>query len=121
MSGVRARIQGGRMRHARNPAALAVAVGTVCALAIGGALAAAGRAASATPAAPSKTKATGPPIETGPMRAPDLVEVINLDPSIRLDIRYATTNNFVGRPVYREARADLQRPAAEALARVSRA
>src|SRR5688572_7448954 len=62
-----------------------------------------------------------PPKEDGPFRAPDLVEIIKLDPTIRLDIRYATSNNFVGRPVYKEARAFLQRPAAEALARASRA
>ncbi len=48
----------------------------------------------------------------------DLVELIRIDPSLRLDIRYATANNFVGRPVYPEARAFLQRPAAEALSRV---
>ena len=40
-----------------------------------------------------------------------------LDPSIRLDVRYATTDNFVGRAVYPEARVFLQRPAAEALIR----
>ena len=50
-------------------------------------------------------------------REPDLVEVISLDPTLRLDIRYATSNNLVGRPVYEEARAFLQRPAAEALVR----
>jgi D-alanyl-D-alanine dipeptidase len=62
-----------------------------------------------------------PPKEEGPFRAPDLVELVKLDPTIKLDIRYATPNNFTGRPVYREARAFLQRPAAEALVRVSRA
>ena len=36
-------------------------------------------------------------------------------------MRYATANNFVGRPVYTEARAFLQRPAAEALVRAHRA
>jgi len=36
-----------------------------------------------------------------------------------LDIRYATTNNFMHRPVYRQARAFLQRPAAEALVRAN--
>ena len=61
-----------------------------------------------------------PPVETG-QRAPDLVEVKALDPGIHLDIRYATANNFVGRPVYKEARAFLQRPAAEALVRAHRA
>jgi len=54
-------------------------------------------------------------------READLVELVALDPTIRLDIRYATSNNFVGRPVYDEARAFLQRPAAEALVRAHRA
>ncbi|HET9531800.1 MAG TPA: M15 family metallopeptidase [Blastocatellia bacterium] len=63
----------------------------------------------------------GPPKEEGKFRAPELVEVKRLDPTIRLDIRYATSNNFVGRPVYKEARAFLQRPAAVALVRVNRA
>jgi D-alanyl-D-alanine dipeptidase len=57
------------------------------------------------------------PRESGNFRQPDLVELIKLDPAIKLDIRYATSNNFVGRPVYQEARAFLQRPAAEALLR----
>lgn len=61
-----------------------------------------------------------PPVETG-KRAPDLVEIVTLDPSIHLDIRYATAHNFVGRPVYKEARAFLQRPAAEAVVRAHRA
>ena len=63
----------------------------------------------------------GPPREKGPFRKPDLVELVSLDPTIKLDIRYATTNNFVGRPVYTEARAFLQRPAAEALVRAHQA
>jgi D-alanyl-D-alanine dipeptidase len=58
-----------------------------------------------------------PPKEEGTFRAPDLVELVKLDPTIKLDIRYATPNNFTGRPVYAEARAFLQRPAAEALLR----
>ena len=62
-----------------------------------------------------------PPKEPGPFRQPDLVELVKLDPTIRLDIRYATKNNFLGRPVYMEARAFLQRPAAEALVRVHQA
>jgi len=40
-----------------------------------------------------------------------------MDSTLHLEIRYATANNFVGRPVYKEARAFLQRPAAEALVR----
>lgn len=61
-----------------------------------------------------------PPKETGPFRKPELVELTKLDRTIKLDIRYATSNNFLGRPVYKEARAFLQRPAAEALVRVNR-
>ena len=60
-----------------------------------------------------------PPQETGEFRSADLVELIKLDSSIHLDIRYATNNNFVGKPVYKEARAFLQRPAAEALVRAN--
>lgn len=58
-----------------------------------------------------------PPQEQNKREA-DLVELIRLDKTIKLDIRYARSDNFVGRPVYTEARAFLQRPAAEALIRV---
>jgi D-alanyl-D-alanine dipeptidase len=61
--------------------------------------------------------AASPPQENGPFRKPDLVELTTLDPAIHLDIRYATTNDFLGTPVYTEARAFLERPAAEALVR----
>jgi zinc D-Ala-D-Ala dipeptidase len=50
-----------------------------------------------------------------------LVELTTLDPSIRLDIRYATASNFTGRQLYTQARAFLIRPAAEALLRAHRA
>jgi D-alanyl-D-alanine dipeptidase len=59
-----------------------------------------------------------PPQENGSFRKPDLVELAPLDPGIHLDIRYATSNDFLGTPVYSQARAFLQRPAAEALLRV---
>jgi D-alanyl-D-alanine dipeptidase len=59
----------------------------------------------------------GPPVEANKLEA-DLIELKKLSKSIKLDIRYATNDNFVGRPVYPEARAFLQRPAAEALVRV---
>ena len=62
-----------------------------------------------------------PPKETGTFSASDLVELTTLDPGIRLDIRYATTNNFLGSVFYDQARAFLQRPAAAAVARVHRA
>lgn len=61
-----------------------------------------------------------PPVESGDFLPPELVELNRLDSTIRLDIRYAGTNNFLGKPVYNEARAFLQRPAAEALVRAHR-
>ena len=64
--------------------------------------------------------AAQPPKETGDFRKPDLVELTHLDPTIKLDIRYATTNNFLSSVFYSEARAFLQRPAAEALVRAHR-
>ncbi|MFN6964566.1 MAG: M15 family metallopeptidase [Pyrinomonadaceae bacterium] len=60
-----------------------------------------------------------PPREAGKREA-DLVELTKLSKSIKLDIHYARSDNFVGRPVYTEARAFLQRPAAEALLEVHR-
>jgi zinc D-Ala-D-Ala dipeptidase len=64
--------------------------------------------------------AATPPVESGTFRPADLVELTTLDPTIHLDIRYATTRNFLGTPLYSQARAFLQRPAAEALVRVER-
>jgi D-alanyl-D-alanine dipeptidase len=63
--------------------------------------------------------AASPPHESGQFRAPDLVDIAALDPSIHLDIRYATSNDFLGTPVYTQARAFLQRLAAEALLRIA--
>ena len=61
-----------------------------------------------------------PPEEHATFRKSDLVELTKLDPTIKLDIRYASTNNFLGTPVYTQARAFLQRPAAEAVVRAHR-
>lgn len=61
--------------------------------------------------------AASPPVEEGAFRKPELVEPVELDATIRLDIRYASTNNFMGTVFYDEPRAFLQRPAAEALVR----
>jgi len=58
-----------------------------------------------------------PPKEAGPFRQDDLVELTSLDPGFHLDIRYAQSNNFLSTPVYTQARAFMQRPAAEALQR----
>ncbi|MHC4821258.1 MAG: M15 family metallopeptidase, partial [Planctomycetota bacterium] len=43
--------------------------------------------------------------------------LVTLDSTIALDIRYASTNNFMGEVFYSAPRAFLQRPAAEALVR----
>jgi D-alanyl-D-alanine dipeptidase len=64
-------------------------------------------------------KAT-PPVQPAAGRPSDLVELVALDSTIRLDIRYAGERNFLGAPFYTEARAFLQRPAAEAVVRVHR-
>ncbi len=58
-----------------------------------------------------------PPAESGSFHAPDLVDLVSLDSTIQLDIRYAGTNNFLGSVFYASARAFLQRPAAQALLR----
>ena len=65
--------------------------------------------------------AASPPEETGPFRDSELVEVTTLEPGIRLDVRYATTNNFMSSVFYDEPRLFLQRPAAEGVARAHRA
>lgn len=49
---------------------------------------------------------------------PDLVDLARLDPRLKLDIRYATSANFMGRVLYPQAKAVAQRPVAEALSRV---
>jgi zinc D-Ala-D-Ala dipeptidase len=61
-----------------------------------------------------------PPSPPKPLRHPPqnggLVELFD-GPDLRLDLRYATTNNFTGRVLYQEARAFLQGDAAAALMR----
>ena len=64
--------------------------------------------------------AAEPPAENGEFLKSDLVELIKLDPSIRLDVRYATTNNLFGSVFYAQPRAFMQRPAAESLVRANR-
>ena len=61
-----------------------------------------------------------PPLEAGPFRNPDLVELAKLDSGVHLDIRYAQADNFLSAPVYTQARAYLQRPPAQALLRALR-
>ena len=65
--------------------------------------------------------AATPPAETGNFRETDLAALVKLDPTIKLEIRYATSNNFLGTQIYDEPRAFMQRPAAEALVRAHHA
>ncbi len=52
--------------------------------------------------------------------SPDLVNLAAVDPTIQLDLRYATTDNFTGVALYPVARCLLRRDAADRLARVQR-
>ena len=61
-----------------------------------------------------------PPAEAGDFLPADLVELRKLDPTIKLDVRYATTNNLFGTVFYSQPRAFLQRTPAEALVRINR-
>jgi D-alanyl-D-alanine dipeptidase len=67
-----------------------------------------------------EARSAEPPRESGEFLTSDLVELRKLDPTIKLDVRYATTNNLFGTVFYSQPRAFLQRPAAEALVRINR-
>jgi D-alanyl-D-alanine dipeptidase len=120
------------MRTRSDAHRLAVALLCVLALSLGAALAPAadqgaisGGVFHVTPVRPVAellpiALAATPPAESGDFRPADLVELTALDPTIRLDIRYASTRNFLGTPLYSQARAFLPRPAAEAVVRVQR-
>ncbi len=60
-----------------------------------------------------------PPKESTEFLESELVELTTLDPTIKLDVRYASTNNFTGAVFYQSAKAFMQRPAAEAVARAT--
>lgn len=64
--------------------------------------------------------AAKPPAETRPTRTADLAALTSYDDGIKLDIRYATKRNFMQTPFYTSAHAFMQRPAAEAVARVQK-
>ncbi len=53
-----------------------------------------------------------------PLRHRDLVDLSRLQPRLRLDLRYATPNNFTGQTLYKTARAFLLKNTADALLRV---
>ena len=67
-----------------------------------------------------QARAMQPPAESGSFRSPELVDLATVDSGLRFDIRYATTNNFLGTPLYSSAHAFMQRPAALAVARANR-
>jgi D-alanyl-D-alanine dipeptidase len=78
-----------------------------------------------TPLAPvpdvlAAARTAEPPPQPEGLRAPELTDLAALDSTLRLDVRYATGNNFLGTPFYASARAFLQRPAAEAVVRAQR-
>lgn len=58
------------------------------------------------------------PVDPAADALPDLVDLLRHDPRLRLDIRYASPANFMGRVLYPVAKAVAQRPVAEALSRV---
>ena len=66
----------------------------------------------------ARAAAAEPPAPEEGLRAPDLVPVADFAPGVVFDIRYATTDNFLGTALYDRPIALLQRPAAEALGRV---
>jgi D-alanyl-D-alanine dipeptidase len=68
----------------------------------------------------AKARAAEPPDEDGDLHAPELVNLRRAAPDVRLDVRYATTDNVMGVPLYEAARVFLQRPAAEALEAANR-
>jgi D-alanyl-D-alanine dipeptidase/kynurenine formamidase len=117
-----------RPRRAPGPQRIETIIAAAAVVLIAAWLATAPRAAASaatdgtTPAAPvTAAPSAGPPREAGPFLQPDLVEIVSLDPTIRLDIHYARADNFTGKPVCPEARAFLQRPAALALLKAHRA
>jgi len=67
-----------------------------------------------------EARAALPPEEPGDFRQSELMELTKLDSTIKLDVRYATTNNLFATVFYAQPRAFMQRPAAEALVRVNR-
>ena len=66
-----------------------------------------------------EAESSNPPMQNSESEKFDLVEIKNIDRSIKYDIRYASENNFMGSKFYKTSNAFLQRPAAEALKRVN--
>ena len=66
----------------------------------------------------ARARAATPPAEPPPARPSDLVALQSLTPTLRLDVRYAGTDNFMGQQIYERVGAYMQRPAAQALSRI---
>jgi D-alanyl-D-alanine dipeptidase len=62
-----------------------------------------------------EARKASPPAEEGEFKTYDLVELTFLNTDFHLDIRYATTNNFMSTAFYTQPRAFMEAPAAEAL------
>lgn len=60
-----------------------------------------------------------PPSEPGPFSNARLVDVGRLDNTFQLDVRYASSNNFLGTPFYTSPKIFLRQPVAEALVRAN--
>ena len=56
------------------------------------------------------------PRQEGEFREADLIDITTVVDNVKLDVRYATTNNFLDVPTYSMAKSFLQRPAAMAVA-----
>jgi serine beta-lactamase-like protein LACTB len=55
------------------------------------------------------------PTQPSNLRKPELTNLRTLSNTIQFDIRYATSNNFMGAPLYSQKAAYLQQPAAQAV------
>lgn len=79
--------------------------------------------ATCVPVGPDKDVAFIPAKKAAALSPDDptrLIELVKLDPAIKLDMRYATANNFTGCVLYDQARAFLASAAAQAVARASK-
>ncbi len=114
---------GDRLEFRRNKAGAVVAVDAASVLFKRRPLPRAGETFQIPPTRPlaellKAANAAKPTEEKSPLlRKAQLVDLTALDKSIKLDIRYASTNNFLGSPFYGAAKAFMQKPAAEALVR----
>ncbi len=68
----------------------------------------------------AEARKANPPQEKGKFAKPDLVNVREYDPEIRLSLAYSSPSNSYGFSLYDRDAALLQRPAARALARANR-